>query len=234
MNIDLINRVVLPKWTRMVVVGNRVSASQAAEILIRTDELDFICNDHQWQKKLYSYMNVMGNDVDSGYIVPNYEKLKHLKESLGTIDLQYLQNHQIASSNIFGPYGWCSWNGLIGCDYYIGKWPDVKTLLEEWKLIASTWPFLNLRCQFWRKQEENKIENSNSESDGDCEKNFAPMVEFVVKEGNVLLVEPKQTMCYSSGDMSIGRVFAPGGERGCSFEKFTNAIELVRKLRNIK
>jgi len=158
----------------MVVVGDKISPDQAAEIIFRTSDLEFTCNDNIWRKQLHTELGVLPEKDSSGWYLTDQKKLEEIQKSLGILELKYLHNEQIASSNIYGPYGWCSWDGTIGCDHNIGSWPSVKNLFKEWKIIASTWPFLKLRCQLWSDEEDEF--NSYSDSEDENIKQSRPLV----------------------------------------------------------
>lgn len=198
----------LPKWSRIVISGRDVTKDQAAEIILRTDGLYFSCNDDEWKRQLHQCLGIKNLD--------NYfEELQIIKEKLKILDLDYLRNRQIASSYIFGPHGWCSWEGKIGCDgYNIGKYPTVESVLEEWKLIANTWKFLDLKCQLW---------------DGEYyEEESRPVIEFIVKNGEVTSCSPKNVLFHEKTTSDDFRPLYRYGERGCTIEKFKNALELLK------
>lgn len=241
----------LPKWSRMVVSGDNITKEQAAEIIIRTCDIHFSTNDHSWRHQLNSILGIEPNDNKGWYFVPE-EKRKELELSLGLLDLEYLQNEQIVSSWVGGPHGWCFWDGTIGCDgYNIGKWPSVKTVLKEWKLIAHTWPFLKLKCQLWDEEdddepddnepddddEEDDDEEDDDEPDDDVldEDNYIqkgshkPIVEFQIQDGTVSLVKPKNILKSSSHYGNIFNFLRHGGERGCSLSQFRYGIECAQK-----
>jgi hypothetical protein len=224
LNIDL------PKWSRMVVVGDNISQEQAAEIIIRTTDLDFSTNDSVWRRQLHNELGLIPekDSTNSWYFIDS-NKSQEVRKSLGILNLEYLQNHQIASSYIGGPHGWCSWDGTIGCgDYNIGKYPSVKRVFEEWKLIASTWPFLKLRCQLWSDEEESNY-NNDSDSYSDNIKESRPLIEYIIENGTVSLIKPKRKLNFNGISRSLVSVFLPHGERGCSFSQFQNAIQIVSK-----
>ena len=228
-NQDFFN-LTLPKWPAFVVVGEPVTPEQAAEIILRTDSLYFSTNDHSWAGQLNAYLYRVspctsfscneaicellglpnGGDFDKAY---EYKRAIH--ESVGKIPLNYLNNHQIASSWIGGAHGWCSWNGEIGCsNYNIGKWPSVGDVYDEWERIAKAFPFLELKCQLM-----------NHEAGEDDAFDPGPVVEFRIKNGLVKMAKPKDYLKHPSFG-GWGGVF--GSERGCSFEQFKSAVELCR------
>lgn len=186
----------LPKWSRMVISGKDVTKEQAAEIILKTDDLYFKCNDSEWRDRLYECLGIKKLD-----------ELQQIKTKLGILPLKFLCNKRIASSYIFGPHGWCSWDGKISHDDDIGRYPNVVSIFEEWELIAKTWKFLDLKCQLY---------------DGEIFKRTAknPIIEFTIKNGEVSVSVPTtKLVCerYLSNN---------DGERGCTIDQFKEAINL--------
>lgn len=219
---DLLN-LSLPKWPKIVVSGSSITKEQAAEIIIRTSNLEFYCNDRNWTHELHDVMGTL-KDTKSEYDMIDYNKLNDLKKELGVLSLQYLGNDRIASCYIGGGKGWCSWDGTIGCDgFNIGKWPSVKEVLKEWQLIAKEWPFLDLRCQLWNGEHHNPEERED----------YAPVIEFVVKNGIVTLSLPNGEVKHDNETPFINLAsILLGGESGCSLSQFKDAIEITRKATN--
>jgi len=204
----------LPKWSRIVISGKKITEEQAYEIIIRTDDLYFSTNDCDWRKQLYQCLGI--KNLDNYF--PDFNELQAIKEKLGSLDINYLYNRQIASSYIFGPHGWCSWNGDIGCDgYNIGKYPSVDSVLKEWKLIANTWKFLELNCQLWNCEygEEGK-----------------PVVEFIIKNGEVIVNKPNSVLFHRKTTCDEMRAFYYNGERGCTIDLFFTAVKICQN-RNV-
>lgn len=222
----------LPKWPALVVIGESVTKEQAMEILIRTDSLYFGCNDKEWEEELnFIVFGFKTRNIDDklkekhgilpkdGYRPEFYEIKESYQNRYAPIQLQYLNNHRIASSWIGGAHGWCSWDGTIGCsNYNIGKWPSVQEVYEDWVCIASEFPFLDLRCQLMNE------EAGESES-------IKPLVEFRIKDGKVLVCEPEEILeipSFGTEDV-IARFNDPHGERGCSLKTVREAFEFVEK-----
>ncbi len=217
----------LPKWPALVVVGKPVTREQAAEIIVRTDSLYFSTNDHAWGGQLNSYLydvekctsyrltdaieSKLGLSARDWGAVSAYENAA--TEAVGKITLEYLDNHQIASSWIGGAHGWCSWDGEIGCsNYNIGKWPSVKDVYDEWVRIAKAFPFLELKCQLMNHEagEEDAVDPR-------------PVVEFLVKGGRVKMTKPNGYLKQPSFTFC-----GFGNERGCSLAQFKGAVDLCR------
>jgi hypothetical protein len=176
-------RVGLPKWPGLVVQGKRVTEKQAAEILIRTSGLDFWSNDQELEAELRGIFG-LASEMDMYEIEDKDDRLramrKHwddvdaLRERYGILSLKYLRNSQIVSTFIGGPHGWLNWSGDVFTNTYnIGKWPEVETVAEEWAAIAEAFPYLDLTCQL----------QSGETSEGGT----VPVVEYVVKDGHVIV-----------------------------------------------
>lgn len=147
----------------------------------------------------------MPSDDSTEWYFPADEKLTVIKESLGILNLEYLQNEQIVSNYIHGPHGWCAWDVVVRCgDYNIGKYPSVKEIFNEWPTNAKTWPFMKLRCQLW-----------NGECDND---DPHPVIEFSVDNSMISLSEPMETLSFNNG--LIRNFSFVTGERGRSLDDF--------------
>lgn len=211
----------LPKWPALIVVGENVTPQQAMEIIIRTSQFWFCCNDRVWEEELYRAMRVK-LDPDRSWIRPDFQSIKEAQERYGVLDLEYLTNDQIASSYVGGPHGWCDWHGIIGCNHYnIGKWPSVEIVYGEWLKIAQEFPFLKLECQLMSGEQ--------------CEEQIVPLVQFSVAEGRVKCVrvpncgevlKPVQKLDRQS---MTERFTNPHAERGCSIETFKRALAICER-----
>lgn len=169
----------LPKWSNMVVTGERITEDQALEIIRRTDSfIDWPSgNNHQFIKKAKEILNLK----DSGEFQDHreyFEWKKKFNENWGYIGdkLEYIQNRWISNSWIGGAYGWCHPNGEIKHNANIGKYPSVEEVLNEWIIIAETFPFLNIG-----------ITLMNGE---DCEDDTEAVVSMLIKNGEVELIDP--------------------------------------------
>lgn len=221
MNKELLSNIGLPKWPAIVVVGKPVTQEQASEINIRTTNLRFSTNDYAFIKDLYS---PLGIDVPSTYFSFYDDKYKVQNEMVSKIEkdthnfadkLYYLENYNILSSWIGGPHGWCDWNGNIGCNNYnIGKYPSATEVLEEWKLIAKAFPFLELKCQLF-----------NCES-GEDDITPEALIQFNIKNGKVTTSKPKKVLLYPRGlnESDFMNILSHGRERGCNVGQFITAI----------
>jgi hypothetical protein len=225
----------LPKWPAFVVKGKKVTREQAMEIIIRTDSLHFSTNDHEFAKQLFEATYGLKAKKGMCHIslydffrkensTFEFQKMQDLENTvkleLGNISnaLSYIDNQQIVSAWVGGPHGWCSWDGYIGCNTFnIGKWPSIEEVLKEWKIVAKTFPFLELKCQLFSGEQCEEDENE-------------PLVEYAIKNGKVRMYLPKEVLDYPKDDldMSILRMTSPYGERGCDILKVKNALQFTK------
>jgi len=207
----------LPKWPALVVVGEPITEDQAAEIILKTSSLFFSSNDKEFCAQLYESMGVETND--HGW--PDFDKLREIRKSIGGLSLEYLGNQRIVSSWVGGPHGWCSWNGRIGsANYNIGKYPSASGILDEWKTVAKSFPYLKLGAQLF--------------SGETCELDAKPVVEYTVKDGNAFASDP-QGLIGQPENFNPNLIHLLAGtstwERGCTVEKFTAALKITKKSR---
>lgn len=209
----------LPKWPALIVWGKPVTEKQGWEILIKTCDLGYLStNDSSFKKQIHGIIY----DVDSGFEIDeewDWNKLSHengkVRLKTGNIyeGLAYLGNSQICSSFVGGAHGWCDWNGHIGANNYnIGKWPECDEVLNDWKLIAKAFPFLDLTCQLL--------------SGETCEDDLSAVIQYRVKDGKVKVSKPNNVKIYPK-DLDITHFMTEGWERGCSIEDFKKAYDYV-------
>lgn len=147
---DIMN-IGLPKWPGCIIVGNPISRDQAKEIIVRTNGY-ISTNDHQWNRAFKEAISdpdsreFISDDGNTDYERGRLERIDFDKR-YGHIWLSYLNNNRIASCYIGGPNGWVDWDGTVSMrDKNIGKWPSVDEVFNDWKRIATAFPFLNLKC----------------------------------------------------------------------------------------
>lgn len=216
----------LPKWPGLLVVGQPITKEQAMEVLIRTDGLDFMCNDRDWDRALTKLVYAVDslswnlNDglkeqlgIEGWNEQTQYTELR--RSVVKPVELYYLRNERISSSWIGGPHGWCKWDGSIGCsNYNVGKWPGIEEIYNEWVLVAEAFPFLDLKSQLL-----------------DCEigddKTATAVVEFTIKDGKVSMSVPTKLIAEPKFDFG-DRFTAQYPERGCTMEQFVEAFEYVK------
>jgi len=203
-NTDLINRY-LPKWPQMIVSGVSVTPEQAKEIIRRTDNFftsGYGGNDHEYDFGVKILLGMPVYQRNDGYcrnretarkygidLPVQPEKYMEVieaeikwREEWGCLHTNYVRNAWVSSSFIFGPHGWCHPDGQIGYIDNVGKWPSVEEILEDWKLLAAAFPFLDIAVTLMDGEESENGKN--------------PVVGIRVENGEAVLVEPEVTTEY--------------------------------------
>lgn len=104
--------------------------------------------------------------------------LEDFRNRWGYIQLNYLYNDYICSSFVQGVNGWCHPDGTIEYHYNIGKWPTVEEILEDLHKLIDAFPFLELEVTVF--------------DDEYCEESIVPLVSFLVRGGEVELIDPSE------------------------------------------
>lgn len=174
---DLLGRG-LSKWPQMKVMGKAVTVDQAKEIIRRTDTFFGPYgggNDHVFDDRVRALLK-MPDDTD---VHKHYELRVAWRKAWGLIETEYVHNSWISCAFIGGPHGWCHPDGSISYSDNVGKYPELKEVLEDWQKLAKEFPFLELGVVLM-----------NGEG---CEEYIRPVVGFVVKDGLVTVVDPAET-----------------------------------------
>lgn len=180
----------LPKWPACQVIGEPVTPEQAAEIIFRTDcafpDCRFRTNAREKESSYAAVFAIPDMDEveapDKGTHPVHYcfAQIEKLRGRLGCIELEYMSNACIMSAYIGGPGGWIDWEGDIRYNNRnIGKWPDVRSVIDEWARIAKAFPYLDLKSQLF-----------DAEYCEDCQ----PVVEFHIRNGKVTVVNPGEPL----------------------------------------
>lgn len=175
----------LPKWPQMVVTGKRLREDFALEVIRRTDSWfvsGYGCNDHEGDRRLAQRFR-MPHYHDYAEQRPEgfdwracWDRCDRWKKAWGAIETQYVHNAWIGSSFIHGPHGWCHPDGEIYNIDNVGKWPSVEEIRDDWQLLATAFPFLDLTVTLMSGEE--------------CEDDVTPIVAICVLDGQVRLMEP--------------------------------------------
>lgn len=211
----------LPKWPAFVVQGKKVEPELAAEILIRTDiylpDYTYGSNDKDFCRAINGLFGIPV-ERDGDNVMEYFNRVDRLRDRLNKIPLEYLANARIASSWVGGPHGWIDWNGNVFChNSNIGKWPSVEAVAEEWAVIAEAFPQLDLVCQL------------HSAEAGFGEAWDGPVVEFVVKDGQVVVRAPQTPMVEPINELfsNVVSLFTPGRERGTHINHLRAELERI-------
>lgn len=216
-------RVSLPKWPALVVVGDDIEPGEAAEVLIRTDmncpDFEYAGNDKGHRERMAGLFGIEPTRDHHGW-TDEHDRIRYYRErhaaidklrgEMGILPLNYLHNHQIISAYIGGPHGWCDWNGRIGCNgYNIGKWPDVEDVAKDLEIITKAFSFLDLRAQLFDDEHHN-VPN--------------PLVHFIAHNGDVTVRESNGVKLDIPDDTISLRCFTPGGEIGINLHDFRQKV----------
>lgn len=171
-----ISSISLCKWPQMIVTGESVDLRTAREIIRRTD--DFFKwptgNNRRFVKTVLDLVQFPQHSQYEDF--SEYLQAKERWESnWGFISSEYVVNSWISCSFVGGPHGWCHPDGTIEYFDNIGKWPSVEAVLNDWKAIASAFPFL-------------KVEVSLMSNERGCDTH--PEISMLIREGEVELVDP--------------------------------------------
>ena len=211
---EQLEKINLKKWPGMMVMGKRVELGQAMEILIRTSGFYFSSNEHAFDRQLYEAAGVKFKEDETYFGRSDSETYKAAYARYRILNgITYLCNHQIVTAYVGGPYGWMNWGGEVVTSpaYNIGKWPDAPGILEEWRIIAEAFPYLDLRCQLYDKEE--------------CEEDPQPLVEYVVKDGKAKAIKVKNPITLVPSVFNAMDLMRPGREIGCTIAMFKKALE---------
>lgn len=165
LNRKQIEQIDLPKWPGCEVVGSNVTKEQATEILVRTNNPYYFSTNNknfeysaeeifysaipkpEWGNWWWIDSKRLGLSPTKDGWNTMYERKKSYAKEMGVVDLEYLCNERVCSAYVYGPNGWCDWEGnIFQTDKNIGKWPDALVVYDEWKRIAKTFPYLKLKC----------------------------------------------------------------------------------------
>ena len=140
----------LPKWPQMIVTGEHVTVDQAKEIIRRTDRA--------FQSGLYSNDEGLDSALADDWRMPDALRHTHRKApydwdleqekrlawqtAWGVLDTEYVHNEWIGCCFFAGVHGWMHPDGAIGFSDNVGKWPTVEDVLNDWRTIATAFPFI--------------------------------------------------------------------------------------------
>lgn len=232
----------LPKWPQMLVTGTTLPVEQALEIIRRTDSF-FIWgggNDHAFNDQAKAFVrqpeapfrsspewkNRSEEEWSEAFRKFFNEEIPAWKGKWGFINTQYVINSWISCAYIGGPHGWCHPDGTIGYSNNVGKWPSVKEVFEEWKMLAEAFPFIEVEATLMDREY--------------CEEDPQPVVSFLIRNGAVMLVDPAErnlheefgrTIPHSSDPIEtmLKSLFDVRGEHAISLEQIKRWGEEIWK-----
>ena len=154
-NLKKINKLQTSAWTRMVVVGEKVSEDQAKNIILRTERFltdPYFENPDRRLDRYYKNKSQLGR-VDTYY---NKRFQAHMKNKLGTLDTLYVNNCW-STNEVDRLGGWCHMDGNIHYDGVIGIWAAACDILEDWEQIAEAFPYLVLTAVLYDDEDKPQI-----------------------------------------------------------------------------
>lgn len=213
-------KVELPKWPLLLVKGDRITPEQADKVIIRTTRFHYLySNDRKWNAEV---KKVLGLRQKESLEHTPYDTWEEFERRVRVLDLRYLLNDRIATSNAIGPYGWCAWDGTIGAEgmHLKGKWPEVENVTREWRNIAHAFPFLRLTAQLVREEWGYDIPEISGHT---------PLVTWSVARGAVeMWDEPGPLLRNVPGELSteeeIKLYYRPGVDIGVSPKRLAEAV----------
>lgn len=191
----------LPKWPQCIITGTKIPEEQALEIIRRTDRFfrspDY-CNDKYTAKKIMKILSIpecpsgtMSEDAARAVVRKYFSDVREWQSRWRYIYLNYLDNDWILCDTVQGVQGWCNPDGVIDYHYNIGKWPECREVLYDLTIIATEWPFLELECTLM-----------NGEY---CEEDISPVISFLVRNGEVEVIDPKERNIHQEFDRDFDR-----------------------------
>lgn len=182
-----LSNVALPKWPQMLVWGQPVTREQARDIIYRTDDFfwEFSAygggNNHEWNKWARETLGIQAV-LDQADTQPEAARWRYtcdieseVRELGQFVSTSYVRNSWASCAFIFGPHGWVHPDGKIGYVDNVGKWPSADEIFEDWQVLATAFPYLDLTVTLM--------------SGESCEDDAEPVVSFRVKDGKVLVLE---------------------------------------------
>ncbi len=173
----------LPKWPQMRVEGHSITVEQAKEIIRRTDGFftypDWSGNDKAYCQRVMEKLGIpatLKKSVVPGDIGESWAAQDAWRTGWGFVDTEYVKNNWISCAFIHGPHGWCHPDGTISYLDNVGKWPSVRSIYDDWTILATEFPFLSLIVVLMDKEEGEEGGN--------------PVVGFHVHEGKVVVFDP--------------------------------------------
>lgn len=143
----------------MIVSGNSITKEQARDIILSTGldmlNLSRYIRSSDSADLLYKYNTVANKILLDSVILYHREIIDlimdKLKILLNDLNLEFLYCTTLDRS-----YNddWCRLDGTILTIKSIGSYPSVSDVLNEWKLIARTFPYLNLNVSMYEDVEK--------------------------------------------------------------------------------
>ncbi|MEZ5502423.1 MAG: hypothetical protein R3E50_07085 [Halioglobus sp.] len=139
-----------PKWVEVVIVGERLSAGRASEIIRRTDvgfcrQVFPVSEYGQTARAMVGFPN--SPESNSDRLGANRD-IACWRALWGGIDLHWLHNAQLLHG-----IGWCHADGTIAFARELEDYPRACHLLEDCQLLATTFPDLVMHVAAWGEEQ---------------------------------------------------------------------------------
>jgi len=165
----------LPKWTKIVIIGDSVSVETAKEIIFRTDE--FLVD-------AYGSMGGNNKEFTQDYLEESglsslykdgkvdYLASEAVKQELGFIPLAHFHNYWASCNFVAGPNGFCTPEGKICFAGHMDKHPTVEELCNDLEPLAQAFPELKMNVEIYSKEDGIEF-----------------LMGFIVKDGEVTITK---------------------------------------------
>lgn len=215
----------LPKWPRLLVTGKKISPEQAELVIVRTSYMTcgISCNDEKWNRtvaRIFGAPDKWAQGPRGPYLATDHEAWERAAHEVGSLDVSYFYNDQIASPCAEGPHGWVDWNGRVFCDdgHLLSKWPEVVELDEDLGKIARAFPFLDMTVQLVRTDMDDTYENVIA---------YVPVLTWTVRNGGAELHMDAGDLIVTPARHDWDGVVRD--ERGVSEKRLRQAVERCRR-----
>lgn len=170
----------LGKWCFLLVTGKTVTTEQALDFIFRTDGFftgdGHTGNNTSFEKKLCNLFGMIhGDDINMENLDEQMEQNRKVEQRLDHVRLSYLESNQLSSCYIGGPTGIVNPEGKVFYAQNVGKYPETEEIYFDLLLLADTFPWLELVATLHYGEDMDQ-----------------PIVSFVVKEGTVDILSPKE------------------------------------------
>lgn len=174
-----------PKWVEVVIVGKKLSAERASEIIRRTDggfrmQLFPVSEYGQTVRDLVGFPNSPEGNTDRPEA---NDSIARWQAKWGGISPQWLGNSQLLYNR-----GWCHADGTIAFAAELEDYPRANELLEDCKLLAAAFPDLDMTVAAWGEDKtilgfplEDAPESPWPQTLLDCQ--IDPSFEFLISDG---------------------------------------------------
>lgn len=155
MNKEEAFKLYIPKWPQCVINGDKITVTQALEIIRRTDTFFIGCdgNNSEFNKKARDICKMPEMENFENYN-KYFKAVEKFNQQWGIVSTNYIENSWISCAWCGGYHGWCHPNGTIAFCNNIGKWPEVEEVYNDLCTLGENFRFLNLTCTLMNGEED--------------------------------------------------------------------------------